>query len=95
MSPKHNSRYHNHNHHQKKPVEKENEWQKKPAVDLSADDDNIEDEKDVVMTTIAPTQTSVRWTRDEEKLLCEVWVEVSENNDIRNDRNEECFWGDS
>ncbi|GJU82121.1 somatic embryogenesis receptor kinase 2 [Tanacetum coccineum] len=33
-----------------------------PAVDLSADDDNIEDEEDV-------------------------------NNDIRNDRNEECFWG--
>ncbi|GJU84957.1 hypothetical protein Tco_0585724 [Tanacetum coccineum] len=64
-----------------------------PAVDLSADDDNIEDEEDVVMTTTAPTQTSVRWTRDEEKLLCEVWVEVSENNDIGNDRNEECFWG--
>ncbi|GKG03280.1 hypothetical protein Tco_0310916, partial [Tanacetum coccineum] len=31
--------------------------------------------------------------RDEEKLLCEVWVGVSENNDIGNDRNEECFWG--
>ncbi|GJX28326.1 glutathione S-transferase T3-like protein [Tanacetum coccineum] len=40
-----------------------------PAVDLSADDDNIEDEEDVVMTTTAPTQTSVRWTRDEEKLF--------------------------
>ncbi|GKB77426.1 hypothetical protein Tco_0944321 [Tanacetum coccineum] len=40
-----------------------------------------------------PTQTFVRWTRDEEKLLCEVWVGVSENNDIGNDRNEECFWG--
>ncbi|GKD96632.1 hypothetical protein Tco_1380529 [Tanacetum coccineum] len=51
-----------------------------PAVDLSADDDNIEDEEDVVMTTTAPTQTFVRWTRDEEKLLCEVWVGVSENN---------------
>ncbi|GKC06821.1 hypothetical protein Tco_0998431 [Tanacetum coccineum] len=63
-----------------------------PAVDLSADDDNIEDEDDVVMTTTASTQTSVRWTRDEEKLLCEVWVGVSENNDIGNDRNEECFW---
>ncbi|GKE11945.1 hypothetical protein Tco_1415496, partial [Tanacetum coccineum] len=45
------------------------------------------------MTTTAPTQTSLRWTRDEEKLLCEVWVGVSENNDIGNDRNEECFWG--
>ncbi|GJU32201.1 hypothetical protein Tco_1175790 [Tanacetum coccineum] len=43
-----------------------------PAVDLSADDDNIEDEEDVVMTKTAPTQTSVRWTRDEEKLLCEI-----------------------
>ncbi|GKB16163.1 hypothetical protein Tco_0850086 [Tanacetum coccineum] len=43
-----------------------------PAVDLSADDDNIEDEEDVVMTTTAPTQTFVRWTRDEEKLLCEI-----------------------
>ncbi|GKE36318.1 hypothetical protein Tco_1459723, partial [Tanacetum coccineum] len=64
-----------------------------PAVDLSADDDNIEDEEDVVMTTTTPTQTFVRWTRDEEKLLCEVWVGVSENNDIGNDRNEVCFWG--
>ncbi|GJR84050.1 lysine--tRNA ligase [Tanacetum coccineum] len=64
-----------------------------PAVDLSADDDNIKDEEDVVMTTTALTQTSVRWTRDEEKLLSEVWVRVSENNDIGNDRNEECFWG--
>ncbi|GJW77875.1 hypothetical protein Tco_0139557 [Tanacetum coccineum] len=63
-----------------------------PAVDLSADDNNIEDEEDVVMTTTTPTQTFVRWTRDE-KLLCEVWVGVSENNDIGNDRNEECFWG--
>ncbi|GJY19411.1 hypothetical protein Tco_0390902 [Tanacetum coccineum] len=64
-----------------------------PAVDLSADDDNIEDEEYVVMATTAPTQTSVRWTRDEEKLLCEVWVGVFENSDIGNDRNEECFWG--
>ncbi|GJW16964.1 ulp1 protease family, C-terminal catalytic domain-containing protein [Tanacetum coccineum] len=64
-----------------------------PAVDLSADGDNIEDEEDVVMTTTAPTQTSVLWTCDEEKLLCEVWVGVSENSDIGNDRNEECFWG--
>ncbi|GKA33977.1 hypothetical protein Tco_0720406 [Tanacetum coccineum] len=65
-----------------------------PAVDLSADDDNIEDEEDVVMTTTAPTQTFVRWTRDEEMLLCEVWVEVSENIGYRRyDRNEECFWG--
>ncbi|GJU56272.1 hypothetical protein Tco_1229986 [Tanacetum coccineum] len=59
-----------------------------PAVDLPADDDNIEDKEDVVMTTTARTQTFVRWTRDEEKLLCEVWVGVSENNDIGNDRNE-------
>ncbi|GKE77364.1 hypothetical protein Tco_1543484 [Tanacetum coccineum] len=64
-----------------------------PAVDLPADDDNIEDKEDVVMTTTARTQTFVRWTRDEEKLLCEVWVGVSENNDIGNDRNEKCFWG--
>ncbi|GJX19383.1 hypothetical protein Tco_0222060 [Tanacetum coccineum] len=64
-----------------------------PAVDLSADDDNIEDEEDVVMTTTAPTQTSVRWTRDEEKLLCEVWVGVSENSDIGNDRNGELLFG--
>ncbi|GKD33216.1 hypothetical protein Tco_1248725 [Tanacetum coccineum] len=71
MSPKHNSRNHN-NHHKKKPVDKENEWQKNqpyPALICIADDDNIEDEEDVVMTTTAPTQTSVRWTRDEEKLL--------------------------
>ncbi|GJU66186.1 hypothetical protein Tco_1252445 [Tanacetum coccineum] len=30
---------------------------------------------------------------DKEKLLCKVWVGVFENNDIGNDRNEECFWG--
>ncbi|GKD64578.1 hypothetical protein Tco_1306686 [Tanacetum coccineum] len=42
-----------------------------PAVDLSADDDNIEDEEDVVMTTTAPTQTFVLLDTYEEKLLCE------------------------
>ncbi|GJR85147.1 hypothetical protein Tco_0209158 [Tanacetum coccineum] len=76
MSPQHNSRYHNHNHHKKKPVKKENEWQKNhPSPRLICP-----------QTTTAPTQTSVRWTRDEEKLLCEVWVGVSENNDIGNDQ---------
>ncbi|GJY15391.1 hypothetical protein Tco_1259104 [Tanacetum coccineum] len=30
-----------------------------PAVDLSADDDNIEEEEDIVMTATAPTQTSI------------------------------------
>ncbi|GJZ74822.1 hypothetical protein Tco_0639287 [Tanacetum coccineum] len=66
-----------------------------PAVDLSGGRRTTTSmtKEDVVMRRSFRTQTSVRWTRDEEKLLCEVWVGVFENSDIGNDRNEECFWG--
>nr|GEW40258.1 hypothetical protein [Tanacetum cinerariifolium] len=32
-----------------------------------------------------------RWTRKEETLLCECWVEVSENNEIEADRSDDSF----
>ncbi|GJU86166.1 hypothetical protein Tco_1293712 [Tanacetum coccineum] len=32
------------------------------------------------------------WTREEETLLCECWVEVSENNGIRANRSDDSFW---
>ncbi|GKF31886.1 hypothetical protein Tco_0101684, partial [Tanacetum coccineum] len=34
-----------------------------------------------------------RWPREEEILLCQCWDGVSENNEIRADRNEDSFWG--
>ncbi|GKC34941.1 hypothetical protein Tco_1047325 [Tanacetum coccineum] len=52
-----------------------------PTVDLDADE---EEEKSRQMQ---------RWTREEEILLCECWVEVPENNQIGADRSEDSFWG--
>ncbi|GJZ73304.1 hypothetical protein Tco_0637450 [Tanacetum coccineum] len=34
-----------------------------------------------------------RLTREEDVLLCECWLEVSENNPIGADRHEDSFWG--
>ncbi|GJW98198.1 hypothetical protein Tco_0742754 [Tanacetum coccineum] len=34
-----------------------------------------------------------RWTREEEILICECWIETFENIDIKVDRNENSFWG--
>ncbi|GJZ14770.1 hypothetical protein Tco_0550447, partial [Tanacetum coccineum] len=39
-----------------------------------------------------PIWTVQLWTREEETLLCECWVEVSENNGIRADRSDDSFW---
>ncbi|GJT03414.1 hypothetical protein Tco_0824583 [Tanacetum coccineum] len=39
-----------------------------------------------------PIRTVQRWTHEEEKLLCECWVEVFKNNKIGSDRTEESFW---
>ncbi|GJY79823.1 hypothetical protein Tco_0485624 [Tanacetum coccineum] len=44
-----------------------------------------EDEEDVIRTV-------QRWIREEETLLCECWVEVSENNEIGADRSDDSFW---
>ncbi|GKA36294.1 hypothetical protein Tco_0722785 [Tanacetum coccineum] len=38
------------------------------------------------------TRANTRWTRDEEILLIESWIEVSENTNIENDRIDEAFW---
>ncbi|GJY71481.1 ribonuclease H-like domain-containing protein [Tanacetum coccineum] len=34
-----------------------------------------------------------RWTGEEEILLCQCWIENSENNDIGADQSEDSFWG--
>nr|GEU32377.1 hypothetical protein [Tanacetum cinerariifolium] len=52
-----------------------------PAVDLDA---KMEDEQ---------VHNVQRLTQEEEKLLCECWVAVSENNQIRADQTDESFWG--
>ncbi|GJR85106.1 hypothetical protein Tco_0209117 [Tanacetum coccineum] len=50
--------------------------------------DDLVYEEDVVMTTTAPTQTSVRWTRDEEKLLCEIHDDFNKStNDVSRTKN--------
>ncbi|GJR82228.1 RNA-directed DNA polymerase, eukaryota [Tanacetum coccineum] len=52
-------------------------------VNLDADDEDDVEEQ---------TQANTRWTRDEETLLAETWVEVSQNDEIGNDRSNEAFW---
>ncbi|GJW42788.1 hypothetical protein Tco_0071587 [Tanacetum coccineum] len=53
---------------------------KRSTVDL--DEDNKVEE-----------QSCSRWTCEEEILICEYWIETSENSDIKVDRNENSFWG--
>ncbi|GJT71054.1 hypothetical protein Tco_1030340 [Tanacetum coccineum] len=51
---------------------------KKATVDLDEDDDEEEQ-----------TRQCARWTREEETLLCQYWVENSENGEIGADRSED------
>ncbi|GKD38893.1 hypothetical protein Tco_1259100 [Tanacetum coccineum] len=53
---------------------------KRSTVDLEADEEEEE------------TRKVQRWTQDEKVLLCKCWVEVSRNNQIEADRNDESFW---
>ncbi|GJS59221.1 hypothetical protein Tco_0654005 [Tanacetum coccineum] len=55
---------------------------KRATVDL-ADDDEEEEQ----------TRQCARWTRDEEILLSQCWVETSENGQIGADQTEDSFWG--
>ncbi|GJR08827.1 hypothetical protein Tco_0791479 [Tanacetum coccineum] len=52
-------------------------------VNLDTDDEDDVEEQ---------TRANTRWTRDEEILLTETWVEVSHNTNIENDRTDEAFW---
>nr|GEZ04485.1 laccase/diphenol oxidase family protein [Tanacetum cinerariifolium] len=54
-----------------------------PQVDLV--NENEEEEE--------PIRQCSRWTREEEILLTECWIETSENGQIRADRSEDSFWG--
>lgn len=38
------------------------------------------------------TSVNTCWTKEEEKLLAEIWVEVFQNKDIGNDRSDDFFW---
>ncbi|GJS71534.1 glutathione S-transferase T3-like protein [Tanacetum coccineum] len=54
---------------------------KRATVDLDEDDEEKEQAR----------QCS-RWTREEEILLFQCWIENSENSEIEADRNEDSFW---
>ncbi|GKD59514.1 hypothetical protein Tco_1297023 [Tanacetum coccineum] len=56
---------------------------KRATVDL-VDDDEEEEEH---------IRQCARWTRDEEILLTQCWIETSENGQIGADRTEDSFWG--
>ncbi|GJW54590.1 hypothetical protein Tco_0098675 [Tanacetum coccineum] len=49
-----------------------------------------DDTKDVEEESLA--RVMQRWKAEEEKLLCETWIEVSESNAIGADRNLDTFW---
>ncbi|GJT77312.1 hypothetical protein Tco_1044037 [Tanacetum coccineum] len=55
---------------------------KKAAVDLVEDDEEEEH-----------TRQCACWTCEEEILLCQCWVETSENDEIGADRSEDSLWG--
>ncbi|GJX67263.1 hypothetical protein Tco_0302990 [Tanacetum coccineum] len=48
-------------------------------------DENDEEEE--------PIRQCARWSREEEILLTQCWIETSENGQIRADRSEDSFWG--
>ena len=52
-------------------------------MDLDADDENDFEE--------LGTRVVRKWSKEEERLLAEIWVEVSQNKDIGNDRSKEHF----
>ena len=53
---------------------------------MNLDDDDDDDLEAVV-------QVSKRnWSREEEKLLVELWIEISQDKDVKNDRSDEFFW---
>lgn len=55
----------------------------KKVVNLDADDEDDMEEL---------THVNTRWTKEEEKLLAEIWVEVSQDKYIENDHSDEFFW---
>ncbi|GKA14557.1 hypothetical protein Tco_0694203 [Tanacetum coccineum] len=56
---------------------------KRATIDLV--DENEEEEE--------PIRQCARWTREEEILLTQCWIETSENGQIGADRYEDSFWG--
>ncbi|GJR07503.1 hypothetical protein Tco_0790155 [Tanacetum coccineum] len=47
---------------------------------------DLEEDEEYLIRTVQ------HWTREEETLLCECWVEVSENNEIGADQSKDSFW---
>lgn len=58
----------------------------KKIVDLHADDD---DEVEAVGTRV-----NRKWTKAEEKLLAEIWIEISQDKEMGNDHFEDYFWNE-
>ena len=53
-------------------------------MDLDADDEDGLEE--------LGTRVVRKWSKEEEKFLAEIWVEVSQDKEIGNDRSDEHFW---
>ncbi|GJR71724.1 hypothetical protein Tco_0084089 [Tanacetum coccineum] len=82
INDNHNHNNHNHgskNHNQQKKTVGANEWRKDPQR---------------IWTRTTRWKSRSRWTREEEILICECWIETSENSDIKVDRNENSINGD-
>ncbi|GJV64017.1 hypothetical protein Tco_1474845 [Tanacetum coccineum] len=56
---------------------------KRATMDLAEDDEEKEEQ----------TRQCARWSREEEILLTELWIETSENGQIKADRSDDSFWG--
>ncbi|GJW42787.1 hypothetical protein Tco_0071586 [Tanacetum coccineum] len=71
INDNHNHNNHNHgskNHNQQKKTVGANEWRKDPQR---------------IWTRTTRWKSRSRWTREEEILICECWIETSENSDIK------------
>ena len=72
--------------HRPKAEEKKTKAQRgKSVVNLDADDDDDLEE-------IAHTRARKLWSKQEETILAEAWIEVSQDEDLGNDKENEFFW---
>ncbi|PWA94497.1 ABC transporter Tap-like, P-loop containing nucleoside triphosphate hydrolase [Artemisia annua] len=59
----------------------------KKVVNLDADDDDDLEE-------VAEFRSRKLWSKDEEKVLAEAWIEISQDKDMGNDKDNDFFWNE-
>jgi hypothetical protein len=59
----------------------------KKVVNLDADDDDD-------LELAGQTRVNRKWCKAEEKLLAEIWIAISQDKDLGNDKSEEYFWNE-